>query len=132
MDIKVSPANKIQVFLDGDEGLPIDVCAKVSRCLEAKLDRDEEDFELTVSSSGADAPLVLPRQYTKHVGRTLDVYDADGNSFQGELSSLNENAFIISFSKKQKDPDTGKKKKVEIQKEFAFDQVKKVRVKVLI
>jgi len=132
VDLKISSNNKIQVFLDGDEGLPIDVCAKVSRCLEAGLDREKNDFDLTVSSAGADAPLVMPRQYFKHIGRTLDVYDQDGNSWQGELKTVEEEGFQIRFSKKEKDPETGKKKQIEKQKEFTFGEVQKVKVKILL
>lgn len=132
VDVKISTNNKIQVFLDGDEGLPIEVCARVSRFIESNLDRESEDFELTVSSAGADAPLLFPRQYTKHLGRTLDVYDNEGNSWQGVLKNAGDEKFSIFISRKEKDPLSGKKKLIEIEKEFGFNEVQKVKVKVLI
>jgi len=132
VDLKVSSNNKIQVFLDGDQGLPIDVCAKVSRALEAELDREEQDFEMSVSSAGADAPLSMPRQYTKHIGRRLDVYDQEGHSWEGELKNVDETKFKIFYSKKIKNPETKKKKLQEFEKEFLFSEVQKVKVKVLI
>ena len=35
-----------------DEGVSIDDCVNLSRHIESKLDRDKEDFSLTVSSAG--------------------------------------------------------------------------------
>ena len=54
-------------------GLPLKDCMKVSRAIEHNLDREEEDFSLEVASAGATSPLVLPRQYTKNIGRKLKV-----------------------------------------------------------
>ena len=48
-------------------------CIEVSRKIEKSLDRDEFDFSIKVQSPGADEPLVLPRQYKKHVGRKLKI-----------------------------------------------------------
>lgn len=53
VDIKVNKANNIKVFFR-TSGRPacIDDCVALSRWIEARLDRDKEDFSLTVSSAG--------------------------------------------------------------------------------
>ena len=74
-------SRKIQVLIDGDEGVTVDQCSKISRSISKVV--DEETFEadpfiLEVSSPGADEPLKNNRQYNKHIGRKLDVETADG------------------------------------------------------
>ena len=49
-EVKVKKGNVIYVFLDGDHGVSVDACSKVSRYVENKLDRTKDDFELNVSS----------------------------------------------------------------------------------
>jgi ribosome maturation factor RimP len=48
--IAVSTSNKIQVYIDSIKGASIDDCIKLSRYIENNLDREEEDFELEVST----------------------------------------------------------------------------------
>ncbi len=66
----------IEVFADADEGAGLDDLAALSRELGFLLEAEDAvkgRYHLNVSSPGADRPLVLPRQYPKHVGRTLRV-----------------------------------------------------------
>jgi ribosome maturation factor RimP len=66
----------VDVFIDGDDGVTIDQCAEVSRLLHAAIELDElfeKSFKLDVSSPGLGKPLMLPRQYRRHVGRNLEV-----------------------------------------------------------
>jgi len=59
VDVLVGADNTIIVEIDNDKGVNIDDCVALSRHLESKLDRDAEDFELTVTSAGS--PLRLRR-----------------------------------------------------------------------
>mgnify|MGYP001055342434 FL=1 len=107
VDVLVKPSGKIYVFIDGDEGVTISDCIDLSRYIEGRLDRDKEDFELNVSSSGVDQPLKMPRQYNKHIGKKISVLTRDGQKQEGELLDVLDNG--ISFR-----PDIkGKKKKNE-------------------
>lgn len=50
---KVSKDNDITVFIHRPgSGVCIDDCVELSRYIESKLDREKEDFSLTVSSAG--------------------------------------------------------------------------------
>jgi ribosome maturation factor RimP len=88
LDVNIRKGNKILITLDGDQGVTIDDCVALSRHIESKLDRDEEDFELQVSSAGADKPLRMPRQYKQHLGRTLRVHLVDESFKTGILKEV--------------------------------------------
>ena len=79
----------VDVFIDGDEGVTIDQCVSVSRSLFASIELEsifENGFKLDVSSPGLGEPLRLPRQYKRHVGRTLEVLVVGGES--GDRTSV--------------------------------------------
>ena len=56
VEVEVSPANQISVQIDSENGISIDDCVAISRQIEGNLDREEEDFELQVSSAGLGQP----------------------------------------------------------------------------
>ncbi len=68
VDISISPANKITVLLDADNGMNVGRCAEVNRALykfvEAESLFHENNFSMEVSSPGIDRPLKQLRQYT--------------------------------------------------------------------
>jgi ribosome maturation factor RimP len=83
--IDLSSTNVIDVFVDGDEGISIGECVKISRLIESAFDREEEDYELRVSSPGLDTPFKLLRQFQKYIGRNIRIERADGTKFKGKL-----------------------------------------------
>jgi ribosome maturation factor RimP len=91
IDVKVLPGNKIEVFIDGDNGLGINDCVDLSRHIEKSLDREVEDFSLEVSSPGATQPLKLSRQYIKHIGRDFELKLNDGTQISGTLTGIGAN-----------------------------------------
>ncbi|MBK7668423.1 MAG: ribosome assembly cofactor RimP [Sphingobacteriaceae bacterium] len=95
IDVKVLPGNKIEVFVDGDNGLGINECVDLSRHIEKSLDREVEDFSLEVSSPGATQPLKLSRQYIKHVGRDLELKLNDGTTASGTLLEIGSDGNLV-------------------------------------
>jgi len=95
VEVLIKPGNRVYVFIDGDHGVTIDDCVRVSRMLENSLDRESEDFELNVSSAGADQPLRMPRQYPKNIGRSLHIKLADEKELKGKLMSTDENGITL-------------------------------------
>ena len=120
INMKITPDNRIFVDIDGDNGVNIDDCIELSRAIENNLDRDEEDFELNVSSAGADAPLKLPRQYRRHVGREVSVQPVEGPYVEGKLTNAGDKDVTI-FIK-------GTKKEAPKEYTFAYEDVKTVKV----
>ena len=95
VNLKITPDNRIFVDIDGDNGITIDDCIELSRTVENSLDREEEDFELNVSSAGADSPLKLPRQYRRHEGRTVTVETMEGERYEGVLQDSDSGKFSL-------------------------------------
>ena len=73
VELKISKDNVIEVFVDALEGVNIQTCIAVSREIESSLNRDEEDFELTVSSAGLGYPFKVEQQYQKNLGKSVEI-----------------------------------------------------------
>jgi len=122
VEVLINPINRIYVFIDGDQGVTISDCIKLSRWLESQYDRETTDFELNVSSPGADQPIRLPRQYLKNIGRSLDVKLSEEVMVTGKLEAVEESGIILitkGDKKKKKEPET---------LNLPFDQIKESKV----
>ena len=106
--LTVSSNNDINVLLDSDTGLTLANCRTVSRAIESNLDREEEDFSLTVSSAGVGEPLVL-RQYKKNVGRKVKVTLTDGEIIEAKMVAADDQGVDLEWKSREKKP-TGKGK----------------------
>ena len=106
--LTVSSSNDINVLLDSDSGLTLANCRTVSRAIESNLDREEEDFSLTVSSAGIGEPLVL-RQYKKNVGRKVQVTLIDGEIIEAKMVEVDDKGVELEWKTREKKP-TGKGK----------------------
>ena len=106
--LTVSSSNDINVLLDSDSGLTLSDCRSISRVIETSLDRDDEDFSLTVSSSGVGQPLVL-RQYMKNVGRKVRVTLIDGEIIEAKMVAADDKGIELEWKSREKKP-TGKGK----------------------
>ena len=62
VDVEVSPDDKIVVEIDHADGVWIEDCVELSRFIEERLSRDEEDYELEVGSAGLAQPCLVPQQ----------------------------------------------------------------------
>lgn len=102
VDITVQPGNKIFVYIDGDRSINISDCQQLNRALEGTLDRETEDFDLTVSSYGVDRPLKNSRQYAKNTGRELEIVLEDGTKMAGILIAANEEGIELEHPVKKK------------------------------
>src|SRR5690606_7645935 len=91
IDFQMDSSNNIKIIIDGDDGVAVNDCIAVSRAIEHNIDREEFDFALEVASSGAASPLLMPRQYQKHVGRILEVKTNQGDNLEGTLTNVSEN-----------------------------------------
>jgi ribosome maturation factor RimP len=127
VSLEVNPANRIRLQIDSMKGIHIDDCVKVSRIIEQGLDRDTEDFELEVSSPGIETPFRVKEQYTKNIGREVEIILKSGHTYRGILKQANIDFFSAEISKPVK---TEGKKKKEIIKEiidFKYNEATKVR-----
>ena len=125
VDIKLS--NAIVVFIDGDNGVPIEYCVTVSRLIEHSLDREVEDFSLEVSSAGIGKPFKVLRQYLKNVGKEVEVISNDKAKITGILTEASELGFKVKEEKMIKPEGKRKKELQEIVHQFNFEDIKSVK-----
>jgi len=125
--ISVSESNRIDIFIDGYEGLTIDQCVAVSRHVEHSLDREEEDFSLQVSSPGLSEKFRVKEQYFKYRGKAIEVITEEGTEFEGILLSADDSGIVVETSAKEK-PE-GAKKKIVVVKEhhLKYDEIKSAK-----
>lgn len=127
--IKIGSDNHINLFIDGDAGITINDCVTLSRAIEGSLDRDKEDFSLDVSSHGAATPLVMPRQYPKHMGRNFEIKLTDGTKAEGELIACNNEEITLQYSLRENKPVGKGKVTVVRQQIIPFSQIKESKIK---
>ena len=125
VDIKISASNKIDVLIDGFDGVSISDCVDVSRGVEHNLDRENEDFSLEVSSAGLDSPFLVPQQYEKNLGREVKVYTQDGKKHEGKLTHVDGNKIEITYQEKVRIEGRKKKEWVTRVEEYFFECEKK-------
>ncbi|MDR1743539.1 MAG: ribosome assembly cofactor RimP [Dysgonamonadaceae bacterium] len=124
VDVSINSDNVITVEIDNDNGVNIDDCVALSRYMETKLDRDAEDFELTVTSVGLTSPFKTLRQYKKYEGKEVELLTKKGLKLSGILKTSDEDGCTITVVKKVK-PE-GAKRKTEVQEDmrFAYEELK--------
>jgi len=118
---QIQGSKKIAVYIDGDNGVRIEDCRVLSKSLNAKLDEMEfeaEPFYFEVSSPGVDKPLIMMRQYPKHIGRELMIKLKSNTELFGKLTDVSSNSITIMFKDKKKGylPNA-------TQKEIAIDEI---------
>lgn len=131
LDINISAKQKVEVFIDSDTGIDFDICRIISRFLESLLDDNKwlgESYTLEVSSPGVSRPLVLPRQYKKHVGRKLVLTLEDNSQVTGIMKEADDEGVLMVWEEKIRE---GKKKiSTQQEKKCSFDTIKNALVKV--
>lgn len=129
VDWTLSSANKIDVLIDGDNGLPIEEVVRISRHIEHNLDREKEDFSLTVSSPGLSRPLEIPRQYIKNIGRKLKVNTED-KELKGTITEANEESVTITWKTREPKPIGKGKHTVQKEETIPYHLIKKATIQV--
>lgn len=131
IDFTISSDSKIRVIIDGDEGVTLDDCIKVSRHIEHNLDREEHDFSLEVMSPGATEPIRHLRQYHKNIGRKLEIRTKQEERFEGTLVDIVSDAVKIEWKTREPKPVGKGKVTVLKEKEILFSDILEARVKVI-
>lgn len=109
VDLKINKDNRIELYVDSLQGVDIQTCAKISREIEAQLDRNSEDFELTVSSAGIGYPFKVEGQYQKNLNKTVEVKLQDHSRLTGLLTAFDSESITLEYEEKK--AVEGKKKK---------------------
>ena len=124
VEVTVSPDDKIVVEIDHAEGVWIEDCVELSRFIESKLNREEEDYELEVGSAGIGQPFKVLQQYYNHVGSDVEVLTKDGRKLTGVLKDADEEKFVVAVQKKVKVEGAKRPKWMEEDETFRYDEIK--------
>jgi ribosome maturation factor RimP len=127
VEVLILSGNKITVFFDGDNSVSIADCQKLSRSIEARLDIDYADYQLTVSSAGMDRPIKLFRQYQKRIGKALDVITSSGDQVSGILIKADENGIELEHPVKKPKKEILKPNSI-----IAFERIKSAKIVITI
>jgi ribosome maturation factor RimP len=130
IDLVISSNNKIQVTVDGDNGVNLSECVRISRNVEHNLDRDEEDFSLEVTTPDISHPLKIKRQYKKNINRILKV-KTELENFEGTLTSVNEEEIELKWKAREPKPIGKGKVTVEKKVTIPYKDIKEAKVKIV-
>ncbi|ADP32174.1 ribosome maturation factor RimP [Bacillus atrophaeus] len=95
----------LRVFIDSDNGVDIEECAKVSELLSEKLDEADpisQNYFLEVSSPGAERPLKKKADFDRSLGKNVYIktYEPiDGvKVFEGELAEFDGQTVTVEMT----------------------------------
>ena len=128
VSLKIGSDLSVHIIIDGDNGVTLKDCMTISRHIEHQMDRDENDFSLEVASAGVGSPLINLRQYSKNIGRKLEVSFSEGPNVTGVLVAADPETFTLEW--KQREPKPVGKGKITVikNKKLTYDAVVKSKV----
>ena len=130
IDLNFGTEGSIKVIVDGDSGVPLSECIRISRHVEHNLDRENEDFSLEVTTPNITDPITDPRQYTKNIDRTLKVKTAE-ESFEGKLIEVSDQGITLFWKTREPKPIGKGKITVEKQQTIPLIDIREAKVKII-
>lgn len=122
--IEISQDDKIVVEIDHADGVWIEDCVQLSRFIEDRLSREEEDYELEVGSAGLGQPFKVPQQYVNFIGKEVEVLDAGGKKHRGVLKAVDGSDFTVTVKEKVKKEGSKRPVLADVDKTFSMNDVK--------
>lgn len=133
--VHMYPNGRLEVLIDGDQGVSIQDCAAISRHVGFHLEEEsviDHAYHLEVSSPGIDTPLTQRRQYHKNKGRSVQItMEQEGKNVirEGKLLEVTDSAVTLEEVIRDKKLPKGRKPAVQIA-EIPFETI--ITTKVLI
>lgn len=122
-DLSVSDDDRIVVEIDHKDGVWIDDCVELSKFIEDRLDRNDEDYELEVGSAGIGQPFKVRRQYENHVGDAVEVKTTGKEKLKGTLKAVNPEGITITVKVKFKPEGAKRAKIIDEDRNIAFADI---------
>ena len=119
-----SPLNEVELLIDSDTSVSIDACVALNRAIDAEFDRDEEDFSLMVASAGIGSELRVLRQYSKLIGKPVEVLLCNGVKLLAILDAADEESITLSYDEKVAVEGKKKKELQHVVKRYTMNEVK--------
>ena len=130
IELSISVNNKVQVVVDGDNGVSLSETMRISRAINDNFDREVEDFSLEVGTPDIAHPLKVKRQYIKNLNRILKV-KTEEEELEGTLVTADEDKIVLQW--KAREPKPVGKGKVTVDKTVTLEytEIKEAKVKIL-
>ena len=127
IDVTVSSSNVIDIMVDSNTGISINQIVEISRFVESNLDREVEDFELSVFSAGLSEPFSLVRQYKKNIDTEVDVLLTSGLKLTGILLKADDQGIDLEVTTKEKSEGSKKKELVTRVHTLGYPEIKETK-----
>ena len=124
VDVTFTPDDRIVVEIDHADGVWIEDCAELSRFMQERFGDELGDYELEVGSAGIGQPFKVEQQYLNHIGKDVEVLDAEGKKVQGVLKQVDGRNFVVTVKEKQKLEGKKRPQLVDVDKTFNMDNIK--------
>ena len=124
VDVTFTPDDRIVVEIDHADGVWIEDCAELSRFMQERLGDELGDYELEVGSAGIGQPFKVEQQYLNHIGKDVEVLDAEGKKVQGVLKQVDGRDVVVTVKEKQKLEGKKRPQLVDVDKTFNMDNIK--------
>ncbi|MEU0633836.1 ribosome maturation factor RimP [Streptomyces sp. NPDC005989] len=128
-EIEVSRVGRrrvLRIVVDSDEGVELDACAELSRAISEKLDETDAmgdgEYNLEVSSPGAERPLTEHRHYVRATGRLAKFSLREGGELVARILAVDEEGLDLEVP--------GVKGRKPTSRRVAFDEIAKARVEI--
>lgn len=131
INLSISASNKISVVVDGDHGVPLSECIRISRNVEHNLDREAEDFSLEVSTPDISKPIKLKRQYIKNLERILNVTTTSDEEIEGVLTEVTDEYIVLVWNARVPKLEGKGKMTVEKTANIVYKDIKEAKVKIV-
>lgn len=126
---QVARRRRVEVVVDGDDGVSLDAVADITRVVSDVLDGPEgvvvmgdQPYVLEVGSPGTDRPLTLPKHWRRAKGRLVRAVLRNGGDVTGRVLDSDEESVLLEVP--------GKKKGQTEQRRLTFAEVAKARVEI--
>ena len=118
--------NDVDVTVDADSrDITLDDCVGMTEFIHSKVDRDVEDYALTIGSAGLTSPFKVPRQWRKAVGSEIWLTRLSGERVRATVVSADDEGAEVSYLKKAE--GKGAKAKETVTERLAYSEIKSAK-----
>lgn len=123
VSVEISKDNDVDVTIDADDrDVTLDDCVGMTEFIQQAVNRDEEDYSLTIGSAGLTSPFKVLRQWKKAVGREIQLTRKSGERVNATLLSADEEGVDISFLRKAE--GKGAKARETVTEHLLYSEIK--------
>lgn len=96
VEVKISRDNDITITVESTEGIvTLDDCEVINRFFTETFNQDEEDYSLTVTSAGLDGEFKVQAQFTKAIGKKVELWLKGGKKTMGVLQEAQQDSITV-------------------------------------